>query len=78
MSLPYIIKLPQTVWELQPAQDFCFRGDSYIKKKVRVVSLAHDMLTGPPLNPYQIFSNYLKQYGSYDLHKISASVEIPT
>ena len=49
-----------------------------MKKKVRVVSSAHDILTGPPLNPYQILSNYLKQYGSYGLHKISASVEIPT
>ena len=27
MSLPYIINLPQTVWELWLAQDFCFRGD---------------------------------------------------
>ena len=32
MSLPYIINLPQTVWELWPSQDFCFRGDNYITK----------------------------------------------
>ena len=44
--------------------------------KVRVVSLACDTPTGPPLHPYQILSNYLKQYGSYGLHKISASMEI--
>ena len=36
-------------------KDFGFRGDNYImKKKVRVVSLAHDMPTGPPLHFYQI------------------------
>ena len=55
--------------------DFCFRGDNYIKK-VRVVSLTHDMHTVPPLHPDQLLSNYLKQYGSYDLHKVSASREI--
>ena len=41
--------------------DFCFRGDNYIMKKVRVVSLARNIPTGPPLYPYQILSNYLKQ-----------------
>ena len=61
--------------KLWPAQDFGFRGDNYITKKVSVVFLACDMPTGPPLHPYQILSNYLKQYGSYGLHKISASVE---
>ena len=45
-------------------------------KKVRVVSLAWDTPTGPPLHPYQILSNYLKQYGSYGLHKILDSGEI--
>ena len=35
-------------------------GDNYIKKE-GVVSLAHSMSTGPPLHPYQILSNYLKQ-----------------
>ena len=53
--------------------DFCFRGDNYITKKMRVVSLAWGIPTGPPLHPHQILSNYLKQYGSYDLHKILAS-----
>ena len=47
-----------------------------MKKKVRVASLVCDMPTGPPLNLYQILSYYLKQYGSYGLHKISASGEI--
>ena len=39
---------------------------------MRVVSLARDTPTGPPLHPYQI-SNYLKQYGIYGLHKTLAS-----
>ena len=49
-----------------------------MKNKVRVVSLAHGMPTVPPLHPYQILSHYLKQYGSYGLHKISASADITT
>ena len=31
------------------------QGDKYITKKVRVVSLACDTSTGPPLHPYQIW-----------------------
>ena len=48
-------------------------------KKVRVVSLAPNTPTGPPLSlyPNQI-SNYLKQYGSCGLHKVLASGEITT
>ena len=34
-------------------------GDNYIKKNVRIVSLAHNMPTGP-LHLYQILSYYLK------------------
>ena len=49
MFQPNIIKLSQTVWELWPAQDFGFRGDKCLTKKVRVVSLAHDTPTGPLL-----------------------------
>ena len=59
---------------LWPALDFHFRGDNYTMNKVRIVSLTHNRPTGPPLHPYQILSNYLKQYGSYGLHKILASV----
>ena len=59
-------------------QYFCFRGDNYITNKVRVLSLAWDTPTGTPLHPYQILSNYLKQYGSYGLHKVSALGEITT
>ena len=72
--LPNIIKICLRVAKLWPAQDFGFRGDDYFTNNVRVVSLARDTPTGPPLHPYQILSNYLKQYGGYGLHKISASV----
>ena len=74
MPLPNIIKICLRVSKLWNAQDFGFRGDNYImKKKVRVVSLACDTPTGPPLHFYQILSYYLKQYESYSLHKILAS-----
>ena len=60
MPLPNIIKICLRVSKLWSAQDFGFRGDNYItKKKVRVVSLAKDMPTGP-LHFYQIISYYLK------------------
>ena len=60
-------------------EDFGFWGNNYIiKKKVRVVSLACNTPTGPPLHLYQILTNYLKHYGSYGLHEISASGEITT
>ena len=52
-SLPNIIKLSQTGWELWPAQDFGFRGDNYINKTVKVVSLAGDTTNGPLLHSYQ-------------------------
>ena len=52
-SLPNIIKLSQTVWELWPAQDFGFRGDNYISKTVRVVSLARDTPTKYYQNIYK-------------------------
>ena len=45
MSLPNIIKLSQTVCELLPVQDFGFRVDNYLTKKVWFVSLARDMPT---------------------------------
>ena len=55
------------------SMDSCFRVDNYTTKKVRDVFLAHTMPTGPPLHLYQILSNYLKQYKSYGLHRISGS-----
>ena len=45
---------------------------------MRVVSLACDTPTSPPLHFYQILSYSLKQYGSYGLHEILASGEITT
>ena len=75
-SLPNIIKLSQTVWELWPKKDFGFRGDNYIMKTVRVVSLAHNKPTGPPLRFYPTLSKYVKGYQSYGLYKILASWEI--
>ena len=46
MSLPKIIKLSQTVWELWPAQDFGIRGDNNEESES---TLEHDMTTGPYL-----------------------------
>ena len=57
--------MKRTKMRLRMDGDFCFRGDNYITKKVRVISLARETRTGPPLHLYQILSNYLKQYGSY-------------
>ena len=37
MSLPKIIKISQTVWEVWPAQDNGFRGDKYKMKKVKLL-----------------------------------------
>ena len=62
-SLPNIIKLSQTVWELWPAQDFSFGGDNYITKKMRVVSLTHNLptvLLFIPTKYYQIVSNSME------------------
>ena len=75
-SLPNIIKLSQSVWELLPAQDFSFRRDNYIWKTVRVVPLARDTPTGPPLIPtkhYQIMSKGIKVMERTRTSTISAS-----
>ena len=55
MPLPNIIKMSKGI-KVMECTRFWLQGDNYImKKKVRVVSLACDMPTGPPLHPYQIF-----------------------
>ena len=77
-SLLNIIKLSQTVWELWLAQDFGFRGDNYIMKIVRVVTLACNIPTGLLLHFYQTLSKYALGYQSYGLHKTSVSGEITT
>ena len=80
--LPNFIKICLSVSKLWSVQgcisNFYLVGDNYIIKKPRVVSLVRDTTTGPPLHPYQILSNNLKQYWSYGLHKISASGPITT
>ena len=43
-----------TLYYIIKAQYLYFRGDKYITKKVRFVSLAPYMPTGPPLYPCQI------------------------
>ena len=76
LFLPNIIKLSQTVWELWPAQDFGFGGDNYIRKTVKVVSLACDTPTYPPLH-YQNMSKGIKVMECTRMSTISASGEIP-
>ena len=53
---------------IKMSYNFCFRGENYITNIVRVVSLTYNTPTGPTFHPYQVLSNYLKQYGSYGLH----------
>ena len=69
MSLPNIIKLSQTLWELWPAQDFSFRGDKYIRKKVNL-SLLHSTISGPYLCLYPILSKYFKSLKVMDCIRI--------
>ena len=59
-------------------QYFCFREDNYIMNKVRVVSLARNMPTGPPLYPYQILSNLwpAKDFGSRGDNYITKTVRV--
>ena len=47
---------------------FQLQGTKYIMYKMRVVSLAHDMPTGPYLCLYQILSKYFKPFKSYEVH----------
>ena len=68
MSLPNIIKLSQTVWELWPAPDFSFRGDKYIMKIVKFVSLAIHLLVLLFI-PNKYESNPLKNKGNISLWK---------
>ena len=69
MSLPNIIKLFQIVSKLWPAQDFSFRGDKYITKKVKIVSLAHGTSSCPYPYLYPILSKYFKPLRKYGVHK---------
>ena len=66
----------QTVWELWPAQGFRFRGDKYIMKKVKIVSLAHGTSSGPYLCLYPILSKHFKPLRSYGVGLEICSGEI--
>ena len=50
--------------------------DNLKKNKARVIFPACKTPTSPDICAYQILSDYLKQYGSSGLHKISTSGEI--
>ena len=76
--LPNIIKICLRASNLWSAKDFGFRGGNYIIKKLRAVSLACDMPTGPPLHFYKTLSKYVLGYQSNGVHKILASGEITT
>ena len=67
MSLPKIIKLSRTAWELWPAKDFGIRGDNYGESES---TIEHEMPTDPYLCLYQILSKYFK------LHTQGFSLEI--
>ena len=67
-SLPYIIKLSQTAWELWHAQDFGFRGDNYITNKLRVVLLHATRLLVLLFIPTKYYLNMSKGI-SYGMHK---------
>ena len=68
-SLPNIIKPSQLVWVLWPTQDFGFRGDKYITKKMRIVS----PVTTPLLVLIYVFTGYYQNISnlleSYGVHK---------
>ena len=48
---------------------FLLQGDNYIRKIMRVVSLACEVPTGPPLHSYQTLPKYVLGYQSYGAHK---------
>ena len=75
MPLPNIIKIFQTIKKLLSAQTFgleIYSGDFTRKRTKQELSFLHAP-TSPDIYLTQISSNYLKQYESYNLHKILAS-----
>ena len=65
-------KVKELLWyNKKRPSNVSFRGN-YIKKKVRVVSLARDTLSGPYLCLYQILSIYFKPLRTYSVQKNSA------
>ena len=65
-SLPNIIKLSQTVWELWPAQDFGFRGDNLHNKEVRLSILHATRLLVLLYIPTKYYQNMSKGYGAHN------------
>ena len=59
-----MIKLSQTVWELWPAQEFGFRGNKYITKRVKVVSLVYDTTSDVSTNYFKIFQTIKKLWSA--------------
>ena len=67
MSPPNTIILSQTVWELWPAQDFGFRGDTYIKQELYFLQTKPLLdLIYIPTKYYQIISNSIGVMASQD------------
>ena len=64
--------------ELWSGQEFGFENTFTRDNKKKNNHFACETSTWPDLCPYPMFSKYLKQYGSNDLHKISASGDIST
>ena len=80
MSIPNIIKKFQTIKKLWCAQEFGIeiRSRDIIRrrKNQELFSLHAIFLLDLIYCSYQLSSNYLKQYGSYGLQNILASVDI--
>ena len=69
ISLRSYIKKQILKEDYYQTQEMQNRWDKYIRKKVRVVSIARDMPFGPLFHPYQVLSKCLQGYQSYRAHK---------
>ena len=77
MPLPNIINIFQTIKKLWSAQEFGLeiRSEEITRdNRKQELSFLHATLLLDLI--FKILSNYLNQYGSYGLHKVSASVGI--
>ena len=81
MPLPNIIKIFQSIKKLLSAQELGFEiysGEITRKKQKHVLSFLHVALLFDLKNVPRNYHQILTYYGSYDLHKISASGDIST
>ena len=78
MPLQNIIKIFQTIECIKIWFKNLVSGVYKKKNKARDTLLACDTPTWPDIYPIKKLSNYLRQYGSYSLHKISNPGEIST